>query len=64
MGGARLTTLGRTLKNGCLGRLTEVVDEARKINIGSKEKPVFRYAVGLAELVCVVQYLFESDMEG
>ena len=41
-----------------------MVDEARKINIGSKEKPVFRYAVGLAELVCVVQYLFESDMEG
>ncbi|MDP5799763.1 AAA family ATPase [Pseudomonas aeruginosa] len=54
---------GRNLQNGCLGCLTEVFSEARKVNVGSEDKPVFRNAVGLAKFEGVVQYLLESDVD-
>lgn len=53
----------RNLQNGCLGRLIEVFDELRKVNIGDEDVPIMRMAVGMAEFEGMPQYLLETDAD-
>lgn len=53
----------RNLQNGCLGQLTEVFDQPRKVNIGEEEAPIMRKAVGVAVFEGVSQYILDSDVD-
>lgn len=53
----------RNLQNGCLGRLIEVFDEPRKVNIGDEDAPIMRTAVGTAEFEGIPQYFLDTDAD-
>ena len=53
----------RNLQNGSLGKLTEIFDQARKVNVGDEDVPIMRKAVGLAVFEGVSHYILDTDVD-
>jgi exodeoxyribonuclease V alpha subunit len=53
----------RNLQNGCMGYLTEVFNEPRKVDIGGDEQPDMRMALGRSIYEGVEHYVLDSDVD-
>lgn len=53
----------RNLQNGCLGKLTKVYDQPKKVNIGDEETPIMRTAIGEATFENVQHFLLDTDVD-
>lgn len=53
----------RNLQNGSLGRLLDVFDEPRTVNLGDEESPDKRVALGLADYEGVKHFVLDSDVD-
>ena len=53
----------RDLQNGCLGRLVEVFDQPRQVNIGSADNPVLKNGIAIADFEGSLKYLVDSDID-
>jgi len=53
----------RNLQNGCLGKLTKVYEQPKKVNIGDEETPIMRTAIGEATFENVQHFLLDTDVD-
>ena len=53
----------RNLQNGSLGKLLEVFDQPQKVDLGDREKPDIRVALGRAIYEGVEHYVLDSDVD-
>lgn len=53
----------RDLQNGSLGRIDEIFDTPRTVDVGDEEKPRFCTAVGMATFDGVRHFLLDSDVD-
>ncbi len=53
----------RNLQNGCLGKLTEVFEQPRQVNLGDEEQPDIRIALGKAIYEGVEHFVLDSDID-
>jgi exodeoxyribonuclease V alpha subunit len=53
----------RNLQNGSLGKLIDVYDQPRKVNLGDEDEPVIRIALGLAIYEGVEHYVLDTDID-
>ncbi|UZS72172.1 ATP-dependent RecD-like DNA helicase [Pseudomonas syringae] len=53
----------RNLQNGSLGKLDEVFDKPRSVDLGTEDKPYFCTALGMATFEGVQHYILNTDID-